>query len=190
MESVEDSIADLKEKSENETEARNALPKFWESDMATNNNDTRPSWDEYFIRIAKDVSTRSNCCRRHVGAVIVRDNHIVSTGYNGTPIGTRNCFDGGCPRCNSEHKTGEKLEECLCVHAEQNAICQAARLGNAIDGGTIYVTCSPCLTCLKLLINSGIRKVVYDKLYKPYNEQERKLIEDALLTVIWRERQS
>lgn len=141
--------------------------------------DPRPPWDYYFMRIAHDVSTRSNCCRRHVGAVIVKDSHIVSTGYNGTPTGTRNCFDGGCPRCSSTHTTGEHLDECLCVHAEQNAICQAARLGNAIDGATIYVTCSPCLTCLKLLINSGIRHIVYGEIYRPYNEQEQKLIQES-----------
>lgn len=149
------------------------------SKIEQNKNDLRPSWHEYFMQIARDVATRSNCSRRHVGAVIVRDNHIVSTGYNGTPYHTTNCFDGGCPRCNTAHKTGEKLEECLCVHAEQNAICQAARLGNAIDGGTIYVTCSPCLTCLKLLINSGIQSVVFGELYKKYTEQEMKLIEEA-----------
>ncbi len=142
-------------------------------------DDRRPNWDNYFLKIAKDVSERSNCCRRKVGAVIVKDNHIVSTGYNGTPYKTTNCFDGGCPRCSSEHHTGEKLEECLCVHAEQNAICQAARLGNAIDGADIYITCSPCLTCLKLLINSGIKRVVYSELYRSYSVQELNLIKES-----------
>lgn len=145
--------------------------------------DTRPPWDEYFLRLAKDVSTRSNCSRRKVGAVIVKDNHIVATGYNGTPAKTTNCFDGGCPRCNGEHKTGEKLDECLCVHAEQNAICQAAKHGNAIDGGCIYVTCSPCLTCLKLIINSGIRKVVFGEWYREFNDQEKRLIEESGIVV-------
>ena len=143
---------------------------------AAKKKDPRPCWDDYFLKIAHVVAERSNCCRRKVGAVIVKDNHIVSTGYNGTPYHTTNCFDGGCPRCSSEHKTGEKLDECLCVHAEQNAICQAARLGNAIDGSYIYITCSPCLTCLKLLINSGIRRVIFSELYRPYNEQEKDLI--------------
>jgi dCMP deaminase len=123
--------------------------------------DTRPSWDDYFLRLAKDVSLRSNCSRRKVGAVIVKDNHIVATGYNGTPAKTTNCFNGGCPRCNGDHKTGEKLDECLCVHAEQNAICQAAYYGHATAGATIYVTISPCLTCAKLIINSGVQEVVY-----------------------------
>ena len=146
---------------------------------AAKKKDPRPSWDDYFLKIAHDVAERSNCCRRKVGAVIVKDNHIVSTGYNGTPYHTTNCFDGGCPRCSSEHKTGEKLDECLCVHAEQNAICQAARLGNAIDGSYIYITCSPCLTCLKLLINSGIQRVIFSELYRPYNEQEKGLISQS-----------
>ena len=145
--------------------------------------DTRPSWDEYFLRLAKDVSTRSNCCRRKVGAVIVKDNHIVATGYNGTPAKTTNCFDGGCPRCNGEHKTGEKLDECLCVHAEQNAICQAAKHGNCIDGGKIYVTCSPCLTCLKLIINSGIKEVIFGEWYREFNDQEKKLVKESGIKV-------
>ena len=145
--------------------------------------DTRPSWDAYFLQLAKDVSLRSNCSRRKVGAVIVKDNHIVATGYNGTPAKTTNCFNGGCPRSNSDHKTGEKLDECLCVHAEQNAICQAAKHGNAIDGGCIYVTCSPCLTCLKLIINSGIRKVVFGEWYREFNDQEKNLIRESGIKV-------
>jgi dCMP deaminase len=123
--------------------------------------DPRPGWDEYFMKIAEVVATRSNCMRRHVGAVIVKDRHILSTGYNGTPHGVTNCFAGGCPRCNGTAKSGTHLEECLCVHAEQNAICQAALFGQAVDGATIYITISPCLTCAKLIINSGIREVVY-----------------------------
>lgn len=144
----------------------------------------RPCWEDYFLQLAKDISSRSNCSRRKVGAVIVKDNHIVSTGYNGTPAGTRNCFEGGCPRCNEEHKTGENLDKCLCVHAEQNAICQAAKYGNAIDGGHIFITCSPCLTCLKLIINAGIRKVVFSEWYREFNEQERQLIEEAGIKVV------
>ena len=123
--------------------------------------DPRPSWDEYFMEIARVVSRRSNCSRRSVGAVIEKDHHILSAGYNGTPRGIANCFAGGCPRCGGEVKPGSHLEECLCVHAEQNAICQAACFGVTIEGSTIYVTISPCLTCAKLIINAGIREVVY-----------------------------
>lgn len=122
---------------------------------------SRPSWNEYFMEIAEVTAKRSNCSRRHVAAVIVKDNHILSTGYNGTPSGLKNCFEGGCPRCAGKVESGKGLDECLCVHAEQNAICQAARNGAAIDGSTIYVTISPCLTCAKLIISSGIKEVVY-----------------------------
>lgn len=129
--------------------------------MAKKTTDPRPSWDEYFMNIAEVVATRSNCSRRHVGAVIVRNRHILATGYNGTPHGVKNCFAGGCPRCAHTTKSGSHLEECLCVHAEQNAICQAALHGHAIEGASVYVTISPCLTCAKLIINSGITEVVY-----------------------------
>ena len=105
-------------------------------------NDTRPSWDEYFMEIAQVVAKRSNCSRRKVAAVITKENHLLSTGYNGTPRGVKNCFDGGCPRCAGKTPSGKGLDECLCVHAEQNAICQAARYGVNVNGGTIYITLS------------------------------------------------
>lgn len=123
--------------------------------------DLRPDWDAYFMEIATVVATRSNCSRRHVGAVLVRNRHILATGYNGTPHGVKNCHEGGCPRCANATKSGAHLDECLCVHAEQNAICQAALHGHAIEGATAYVTISPCLTCAKLLINAGVKEVVY-----------------------------
>ena len=129
--------------------------------MPKRKRDPRPSWDTYFMEIAAVVATRSNCARRHVAAVIVKDHHILSTGYNGTPHGVANCFDGGCPRCSGKVKSGTHLEECLCVHAEQNAICQAALHGTAVKDSTIYVTISPCLTCAKLILNAGIKEVVY-----------------------------
>ena len=129
--------------------------------MARKTPDPRPSWDEYFMEIAHVVAKRSNCIRRSVGAVIMKDNHILSAGYNGTPKGVKNCFAGGCPRCAGTVESGTHLEECLCTHAEQNAICQAACYGNSISGGTIYITISPCVTCAKLIINAGLREVVY-----------------------------
>ncbi|MBR2839293.1 MAG: dCMP deaminase family protein [Kiritimatiellae bacterium] len=135
--------------------------------------DPRPGWDEYFMSIADVVATRSNCSRRHVAAVEVRDRHILATGYNGTPHGVTNCFAGGCPRCARTTTSGDHLEECLCVHAEQNAICQAALHGHAIEGATIYVTISPCLTCAKLIINSGISEVVYGGDYAFLDEVKR-----------------
>ncbi len=140
--------------------------------------DTRPSWDTYFMNIANVVATRSNCSRRHVAAVVVADRRIVSTGYNGTPRGVRNCFDGGCPRCSGNVPSGASLEECICVHAEQNAICQAAYYGIRLQGATIYVTISPCLTCAKLIINAGITEVVYGGEYA-FNEQTKQLLDEA-----------
>lgn len=145
--------------------------------------DNRPSWDEYFIRIANDFALRGNCSRRRVGAVIVKDHHVISSGYNGTPMHMANCFDGGCPRCAGSAPSGHGLEECLCVHAEQNAICQAARYGLPIDGGTIYVTLSPCLTCAKMIVNSGLRHVVYSGKYSAGFEKVVKMLAEAGVSI-------
>ena len=125
----------------------------------------RPSWDEYFMNIAKVAATRGNCSRRHVAAVIVRDHRVISTGYNGTPRGVRNCCDGGCPRCSSSTPSGTGLSECLCSHAEENAIVQAACYGIAVKGATLYTTYSPCLQCAKMIINAGIAEVIYYQHY-------------------------
>jgi dCMP deaminase len=121
----------------------------------------RPDWDTYFMRIAHEIKSRSNCMRRQVGALIVRDMNILSTGYNGTPRGVINCCDGGCPRCNSDAPSGMDLSECLCAHAEENAIVQAARNGVCINEGTLYTTLFPCRQCAKMIINAGIDRVVY-----------------------------
>ena len=138
----------------------------------------RPSWDEYFMNIAKEVAMRSNCIKRKVAAVIVRDKRIVSTGYNGTPRGVKNCNEGGCARCNSFAKGGTALDDCLCSHAEENSIVQAAYHGIAISGSTIYTTYSPCLTCGKMIINAGIKKVVYNTDY-PLGESALKMLAEA-----------
>jgi dCMP deaminase len=121
----------------------------------------RPGWDEYYLGIARAVAVRSNCVRRQVGAVIVVDNAIIATGYNGTPVGVRNCIDGGCPRCASDAPTGAGYDSCICVHAEQNAIVFAARHGNATQGGTLYTTLRPCFGCAKESIQAGLRQVIY-----------------------------
>ena len=125
----------------------------------------RPGWDDYLMSIAHEVALRSNCIKRRVGAVIAKDRRIVSTGYNGTPRGAPNCSDGGCPRCNTLATSGTRLDECLCSHAEENSIAQAAYHGTRVAGATIYVTLSPCLICTKMIINSGIREVVYNADY-------------------------
>lgn len=103
--------------------------------------------------------------KRKVAAVVVQDKRIISTGYNGTPRGVRNCNEGGCPRCNAMTESGTKLDECLCSHAEENAITQAAYHGVSLKGSTIYTVFSPCLMCSKMIINSGIREVVYGDIY-------------------------
>ena len=138
----------------------------------------RPGWDEYFMEIAKVVALRSNCCRRHVAAVIVKDGRIISTGYNGTPRGIRNCNEGGCPRCNSHAPSGTSLEECICSHGEENAIVQAAYHGISIKDSTLYTTFSPCLLCAKMIINSGIREVVYNERYS-IDTTARRILREA-----------
>ena len=138
----------------------------------------RPSWDEYFMAIARMAARRSNCIKRQVAAVIVRDQRIVSTGYNGTPRGARNCNEGGCERCNALAPAGTDLDGCICNHAEENAIAQAAYHGIAVKDGTIYCTFSPCLRCTKLLINAGIAEVVYDARY-PLGDRALALLDEC-----------
>jgi len=141
----------------------------------------RPSWDEYFMRIAQVAALRSNCVKRKVAAVIVRDKRVISTGYNGTPRGTKNCYEGGCPRCNSLADSGTRLDECLCSHGEENAITQAAYHGVSVKGATLYTTFAPCLMCTKMIINSGIREVVYNMDY-PLNDTSFALCDEAGVT--------
>ena len=138
----------------------------------------RPGWDEYFMDIAHVVKTRSNCSRRQVAAVIVKDRRIISTGYNGTPRGVRNCCDGGCARCASDAPSGSGLGECICSHAEENSITQAAYHGISTKDATIYVTLSPCLMCSKMIVNAGIREVVYDEEYS-VTEQTKAVLAEA-----------
>lgn len=138
----------------------------------------RPDWDEYFIDIAHVVARRGNCSRRQVAAVIVVERRIISTGYNGTPRGIPNCFEGGCPRCSSDAPSGESLGDCICAHAEENAIVQAAYHGISVRGGTLYCTISPCLMCTKMIINAGIIEVVYEHEYH-FSEQARSLFDTA-----------
>ncbi|MDD5218491.1 MAG: dCMP deaminase family protein [Candidatus Omnitrophica bacterium] len=144
--------------------------------------EVRPDWDHYFMGIAKVVALRSNCIKRKVAAVIVKDKRIIATGYNGTPRGIRNCSEGGCPRCNAIGQTGKGLDECVCSHAEENAIVQSAYHGVSIKDSVIYTTFSPCLTCTKMIINAGIREVVYNLEY-PLGETSLKLLEEARITV-------
>lgn len=136
---------------------------------------SRPSWDTYFMRMAQLASSRSTCLRRQVGAVVVKDRMVLSTGYNDTPRGLPNCGDGGCERCAGDAPPGTGHDTCLCLHAEQNAIIQAAYHGVAIAGAAIYVTHQPCLTCAKMILNSGLRRVVFSGEYP--DEAARRVLE-------------
>jgi len=121
----------------------------------------RPSWERYFMEIAELVSSRSTCLRRQVGAVLVRDKHIIATGYNGAPRGISHCGEVGCLREKLGIPSGERHEMCRGTHAEQNAIIQAALHGVSTDGATLYCTHQPCILCAKMLINAGVQKVVF-----------------------------
>ncbi len=126
---------------------------------------TRPDWDEYFLGIAKLVSERSTCLRRRVGALIVKNRRILTTGYNGTPSGITHCEVVGCLREKLKVPSGERHELCRGLHAEQNAIIQAALYGVDIHGGTLYCTNQPCSICAKMLINAGIKEIVMESGY-------------------------
>ncbi|MCD6370503.1 MAG: cytidine/deoxycytidylate deaminase family protein [Thermoplasmata archaeon] len=125
----------------------------------------RPSWDEYFMRLAYFVSTRATCTRRKVGAVIVKDRRVLATGYNGPPKGLAHCDVTGCIREELNIPSGERHELCRGLHAEQNAIIQAAVHGVSIKDATIYVTNHPCVVCAKMLINAEIKEIVYSEGY-------------------------
>jgi dCMP deaminase len=121
----------------------------------------RPDWDPYFMEIAGIVSKRSTCTRRRVGAVIVKDRRILSTGYNGAPTGLAHCAEVGCIRAERGVAPGERHELCRGLHAEQNAIIQAAYHGVPITGGSLYCTHHPCSLCVKMIINAGITQIFY-----------------------------
>ena len=126
----------------------------------------RPSWDEYFMEMAELTAKRSTCMRRNVGAVIVQDKHIIATGYNGAPKGIPHCEEiGGCLRERMKVPSGERHELCRALHAEQNAIIQAATLAQSIEGASIYITNQPCVICAKMIINAGIKRFVVKEGY-------------------------
>ena len=145
-------------------------------------NMSRPSWDEYFMKIAFMVAQRSTCLRRKVGAVIVKDKRILSTGYNGAPSGLAHCLDIGCLREKMHIPSGEKHELCRGLHAEQNAIIQAAYHGVSIKDATIYCTHHPCVICTKMLINAGIKKIYYANGYP--DELSQKMLDEAKMEII------
>lgn len=143
---------------------------------------SRPDWDSYFLTIAAVVATRSTCLRRHVGAVIVRDRQILSTGYNGAPRGTPHCDEVGCLREKMGIPSGERHEICRGSHAEINAIAQAAAVGSPTAGGTLYCTHEPCVFCTKAIINAAIERIVF---IHPYpDELARRLREESGIAVL------
>ncbi len=143
----------------------------------------RVSWDEYFMQIAEIVKTRSTCLRRQVGAVIVKDNRMITTGYNGAPSGLKHCGElGGCERERLGIPSGERHELCRALHAEQNAIIQAAKLGISTEGATIYVTLQPCVICAKMLINAGIVRIVHKGEYP--DKLARAMLEEAKIEIV------
>lgn len=125
----------------------------------------RPDWDQYFLKIATVVSGRSTCLRRQVGCLIVKDKRILTTGYNGAPRSLGHCLDVGCMRDEAGAESGTGHELCRGLHAEQNAIIQAALHGVSIDGGSVYCTHQPCVLCTKMIINSGLVAVYYINTY-------------------------
>jgi dCMP deaminase len=148
----------------------------------------RPSWDEYFMGIAKLTSQRSTCLRRKVGAVIVQDKQVVATGYNGAPKGIAHCDEkGGCLREKLGVPSGERHELCRALHAEQNAIIQAATSGQSIEGATIYITHQPCAICAKMIINAGIRKIIVNEGYP--DEFAVEILDEAGLKIVMHTRE-
>jgi len=126
---------------------------------------TRPDFDSYALKIAAVVAERSTCRRHHMGAVAVRDRHILTTGYNGAPAGLKDCLELGCLRDELGIPSGERQETCRAIHAEQNAIIQAALHGVSLEGGTIYCTHTPCVLCAKMLVNARIKRFVSSARY-------------------------
>ncbi|MCL2679501.1 MAG: cytidine/deoxycytidylate deaminase family protein [Dehalococcoidia bacterium] len=138
---------------------------------------SRPASDEYFLKVAAVVAERSTCLRRHVGAVAVKDKHILSTGYNGAPSGLRDCLALGCLRDELKIPSGTRHEICRAVHAEQNVIIQAAQQGVSLEGATVYCTHTPCVLCAKMLTNARIRRYVSYGTYA--DDSFRQMFRDA-----------
>jgi len=142
----------------------------------------RPAWDTYFMKITELVSERATCVKRKVGAVIVKDNRILSTGYNGSPKGFKHCEQVGCIRQEMNIPSGQRHELCRGLHAEQNAIIQAAVHGVSIEGATLYCTYQPCVICVKMMINAGIKRLVFSGSYP--DELAASMLTDSSLEVL------
>jgi len=142
---------------------------------------SRPSWDEYFLGIADLVSKRSTCLRRRVGAVLVKDKHILATGYNGAPSMIAHCSETGCMREKLKIPSGERHELCRGLHAEQNAFLQAALYGTSLKGSTLYSTTQPCIICAKMIINAGITEIIIKGDYP--DKMARRFLDEAKIKI-------
>ena len=141
----------------------------------------RPSWDEYFLRIAFEVATRSTCLRRQVGSVLVTDRRILATGYNGVPRGLLHCDEAGCIRERDNVPSGQRHELCRGLHAEMNAFLQAAIHGVSVDGSELYSTTHPCVLCTKMLIQAGVKRVIAAEGYP--DELSAEMLKEARVKV-------
>ncbi|WFD36008.1 dCMP deaminase [Malassezia cuniculi] len=148
----------------------------------TSSHRLRPSWDAYFVSLCTLASMRSNCMKRRVGAVIVRDNRVLSTGYNGTPRGLTNCNEGGCARCNESAPCGSSLDECLCLHAEENALLELGRDRGGAQGTTLYCNTCPCLRCAVKIAQTGVQQVVYQLAYS-MDDRSRQILNAAGVSI-------
>ncbi len=152
----------------------------------TNNSDKRPSWDDYFMEVANAISKRATCDRGKSGCVIAKDRQLIVSGYVGSPTSFQHCDELGHQIKKVTHENGEITEHCMrTVHAEQNAICQAARIGVSISGATIYTRMTPCRTCAMLLINCGISRVVCERKYHRGEESEI-MFKDAGIELVYK----
>ncbi|MBP7652410.1 cytidine/deoxycytidylate deaminase family protein [Candidatus Dependentiae bacterium] len=142
----------------------------------------RPDWNDYFMEIARLVGTRSTCIRRKVGAIIVKDKRILATGYNGVPKGIEHCTEQSCIRNINNIPSGQRHELCMGLHAEQNAIIQAAVYGVSISESEIYCTFQPCIVCAKMIINAGIKKIVFEGSYP--DELSLKLLNESKIELV------
>lgn len=153
--------------------------------MNSTKDDKQLKWDKRFMRVALEIASWSTCIRnkRQVGSLIVRDKRIVATGYNGAPSGIKSCSEKGvCLRDELNIESGTKAETCFATHAEQNALIQAAKLGISVDGATIYITHQPCVICTKLIINSGIKRIVYG--YNYPDDFSLELLKEAGIEIV------
>jgi dCMP deaminase len=144
----------------------------------------RPNWDDYFMDIATLVARRSTCMRRDVGALLVRDRRILATGYNGAPSGLSHCLEAGCLRDQMQIPSGERHELCRGLHAEQNAIIQAALHGVSVKGAHLYCTNHPCIICAKMIINAGIVKITFREGY--LDRMAKEMLTESEIEVIQR----